>query len=381
MSDKSNTGAPDDEKETNDLLALLYPEDGDETRESELISDDELSGMQGLRSLFRDLPEEEPSDAVTNKLMAMAAQHAPTPAEESRGFFTWFHDLFQPVFGHPGFAAAATLVVVVGVAGTLYVKGEGKLAEPTVASQAEDVSRAAPRGPETVLDQSKPMEEQAVATGTVTPDPAAVPAPEPEPDLPSAEGAASIGGLAPAKESPVESRGGSGTSARGDYEFKSKAPNRKSRSSARGMADGLASERVVSGVIDGNLDSVVASDEADDDAAEPVEVREELKAPRSAAPQRPKSKPLKKASKGAKDVFSEPPPPPASSQKPGTSKNEDAPSVSARFHAKAVAAAKRGDCEEVRALGNKIRKADSAYYDRTFLSDSRLSACRNSTKK
>jgi hypothetical protein len=49
----------------------------------------------------------------------------------------WLADLFNPIARHPAATAVATLVVVAGVAGALYVRGEHKVAEPTAGSAAD----------------------------------------------------------------------------------------------------------------------------------------------------------------------------------------------------------------------------------------------------
>ncbi len=400
MSDKSDTGMPEDEKETRDLLALLYPDeepgDASLSESSELISDDELSSMQTLRSIFRDMPEEEPSDAVTNKLLALAAQHAPKPADESKGVWAWFQGLFQPVLGHPGFAAAATMVLVVGVAGTLYVKGEAKLAEPEVASRAETAA------PPTAARGDQPALPEPMATQTAAPGPA------------SAEATATGGLLQKAEVAPVESAderqaieglsldatkasdklvggrsyGSAQTKAPGaakdsaagadlGFEFKQnkKDANRQSRrrgSAGVGSSAGGGDGRFVKGLVDPEL----LDGDFDDDAVPEEESAVREQSPQKPAPPaRPKAKPSKKPTTTAPK--SEPPPPPLKGR---DKKNSESKSLSATLHAKAVAAASRGDCATVLSLGRRIRKADSAYYDRTFLSDARLRECRASVQ-
>ncbi len=49
--------------------------------------------------------------------------------------------------------------------------------------------------------------------------------------------------------------------------------------------------------------------------------------------------------------------------------------AAAALHKKAIGAATQNQCSKVKSLGQQIRKLSSAYYDRTFLSDKRLSAC------
>lgn len=393
MSDKSNTGVPEDEKKTNDLLALLYPEDDASIGGSEVLSEeslgDEIGGMQSLRSLFRDLPDEEPSDAVTNKLMALAAQHAPKPASESQGVFAWFYDLFQPVLGHPGFAAAATLVLVVGVAGTLYVKGEVKMAEPQVSSQADSPAdrQAAPSSASGRFNDTK--------SGAF----------EVAPSSREEQGAtlADEGEQDPAFAAPIETRSNKGPASKNDGALKDQRSNefkKRKRSTSKtgrgdayggklGLGSGKDRDRIVAGLVD------VLDDEA---APEPStdEQDVEREAPARRAPvkktaNRPRPKPAK-STKSASDDSSPPPPPAAPSTgsaglsgqqaigETATVEKKEEGNRSEGLHAKAVAAAGRGDCPRVLALGRQIRKLDSSYYDRTFLSDKRLTACRNKSQ-
>lgn len=45
------------------------------------------------------------------------------------------------------------------------------------------------------------------------------------------------------------------------------------------------------------------------------------------------------------------------------------------LHRRAAIAAKKGDCALVKKLGQQIRRLDSGYYDRTYLSDSAIRGC------
>jgi hypothetical protein len=53
----------------------------------------------------------------------------------------------------------------------------------------------------------------------------------------------------------------------------------------------------------------------------------------------------------------------------------DAATSAAALHKKAITAAKKNQCSKVKSIGQQIRKLSSSYYDRTFLSDKRLTAC------
>lgn len=402
MSDNSNTGVPEDEKETNDLLALLYPEEGSELEDSELVSDEELLGLQGLRSLFREMPEEEPSDAVTNKLLAMAAQHAPKPQEESRGFFGWLSDVLMPVMSHPGLAAAATLVLVVGVAGTLYVKGGAEMAEPQVSSRSE-----APESPAAIPEVT--ADTSTLARGaTETPeeaqpsdDPAAA---EPEPDTLADESSDGlVGGLLGERKresTNANKEDFKSTTATGKG---SKVPEpskkRKSKDSVAGgdfgeFGDSTSGYGGGGGV---SLGGASTSEGSSPPVAEPARKGAESRSDQSnapvqkQAPSKPKPAPNPKSApapstRAQAEQRPEPPPPPAGELADSEEDDDEAAdkakeatsnkSQAAALHQKAIEAAKKNDCKSVLSLGDQIRKLDSAYYDRTFLSDSRLKACR-----
>ena len=94
----------------------------------------DAQALARTRGLVSSLPEVEPPPSLSAILLQEAAKHAkPARAKtESRGFFAWFGALFQQMALHPGFAAAASLVLIAGVAGTLYVTRQ--------VSEASDVS-------------------------------------------------------------------------------------------------------------------------------------------------------------------------------------------------------------------------------------------------
>ncbi|MGH9887511.1 MAG: anti-sigma factor family protein, partial [bacterium] len=108
----------------------------------------------------------EPPQAVSALLLQEAARRAPRRQRESEG---WFQRLARSLMAHPGLATAATLVVVVSVAGTLYLRNGDRLA----ASSARDVAyETAPTG--------------AAAEAPVVQAPAAAPAVAAEPPAPPA---------------------------------------------------------------------------------------------------------------------------------------------------------------------------------------------------
>lgn len=89
----------------------------------------------------------EPPQAISALLLQEAARRAPRVAaarddEEKPG---WFARLVRSFMLHPAMAAAATLVLVIGVAGTLYLeKGSDQFAEKTVNLPASRTAETAP---------------------------------------------------------------------------------------------------------------------------------------------------------------------------------------------------------------------------------------------
>jgi negative regulator of sigma E activity len=83
----------------------------------------EASALRRTREAFRDLSPVEPPVAVSAILLHEAARRAPAPAtSEEVGFWARVRSWFRPIMFHPAAAAVATLVLVAGIAGTLYVR-------------------------------------------------------------------------------------------------------------------------------------------------------------------------------------------------------------------------------------------------------------------
>lgn len=369
MSNRADTGDADEDKRTSDLLALLYPEDGADVDGSAYEGDEELAGLRDLRAMLAGAGDEDPSDAVSNKLLALAAQHAPKPKVESRGLFAWLGNLMMPLVAHPGLAAAATLVLVAGVAGTLYIKGDVQIAEPTASS------RGASPGSEAVLDEATAIAPSPDPSATATDSLSAEVAEEPAEER--AEGLA--------EQAPADGTG-SGRSSRAAAETAKSQKRDKSRAAKPAVVGGSAGYGY--------------QDEREDGAG---------------AEQKRKA-PARKSSLKVKDIdtrdfsgssnnpsagnVSAPPPPPQAEPAPSKGSTRSAPSApsgdaeadadkksesksqeAARLHEQARIAAKNNDCTRVLALGQQIRKLDGAYYDRQFLSDAALKSCRASANK
>lgn len=91
----------------------------------------------------------EPPQSVSALLLQEAARRAPKPRGEVAG---WFHRFTRSFMMHPAMAAAAMLVLVVGVAGTLYVRHGDPFVEmaPVATTDQSMASAAQPKSePET----------------------------------------------------------------------------------------------------------------------------------------------------------------------------------------------------------------------------------------
>jgi hypothetical protein len=87
----------------------------------------EATALQRTRAAFRDLSPVDPPVAVSAILLHEAARRAPAvsaprAAAAEGGFWATVRSWFRPIALHPAAAAIATLVLIAGVAGTLYVR-------------------------------------------------------------------------------------------------------------------------------------------------------------------------------------------------------------------------------------------------------------------
>ena len=127
------------------LIGALYGEltPADEARlaahlESHPTDRSALADMTHARAVVRESRilqvQVEPPQAISALLLQEAARRAPRKVvarEESEG---WFHRFVHSFMSHPAMAAAAMLVLVVGVASTLYLRKGDHFADETVAA-------------------------------------------------------------------------------------------------------------------------------------------------------------------------------------------------------------------------------------------------------
>src|SRR5688572_5721513 len=144
------------------LIDLLYGEGDEAARaaaQAQVESDAGLAGelermraLRGSLAAWREETEPAPAGGL-DELMAAARAHArgsqrvaaaaepPEPVEQ-RSLLDRITAWFAPLLSHPGLAAAATLVLVAGVAGTLYLTPGGRAAAPTATPHREPAGTA-----------------------------------------------------------------------------------------------------------------------------------------------------------------------------------------------------------------------------------------------
>lgn len=115
----------------------------------------------------------EPPQSVSALLLQEAARRAPRAQRDTE---SWFYRLARSFMAHPALATAAMVVVVVGVAGTLYMRHGDKLTESSATSAPPSLAS-----------------ESAVASAPAAPAPAAAPSPEAAPAAAAKESTVTTG--------------------------------------------------------------------------------------------------------------------------------------------------------------------------------------------
>lgn len=278
-------------------------------------SDDD-PGLQGLRSMWLSMPDEDPPARGLDALMAAARVKAEEMAKPS----LW--QRFAAMFARPPVLALATVVVLVGGA-------------VLVGTRRDEMEAQAPASrSEVAITQSAPHETVPVVPA---PDPAAAPAVEAEP-LHNA-GPAGLATARPerAKAPPPAKRPAPRTT---DIKTATKAPP-KAKASAKPMAkndSGADFEGSIGGVATGGAAPSPDMTTRDQVAREP-----------------------------AGDF--------ASSKSAEKAEPADRESTVVQLHKRALAAAARGDCESARTAIKRIQAQDAAYYKSKVAGDSALRGC------
>jgi hypothetical protein len=321
-------------------------EDEDAAFIDRLYGGEDVGGLGAVRGLIARVREEqpgvEPPQAIGAKLLLAAQEHAPKKAaaasEEKPGLWARVRRWMTPLVAHPGMAAAATLVVVVGATAVWMSRG-GEVAEPV-----RQEARAPAVEPEGAAAGSAMVGGADTATVTTESAPAAAAvAPDPQPLEEKQQAAPAT--TATSKPAPKR-----------DIPAKKKAK--------ADLATGTASGG------EGRGGAAFGDSEADDGRQQEPVAGVKAKVGGSTADKAPAPRPAQQPAS--------PPPPPAPEQPAeNESKNDEAaPSRVRQLFDQARAAAKQGDCKRVEALGAEVKKLDASYYAKTFSTDASISACR-----
>lgn len=341
------------------MVEVLYGESDAELPDN---AANELESFQLLRNLLAELPDEDPPQAISAKLLSAAAEAAkPVAARSDReGFWSRLRAWLQPVVAHPALAAAASLIVVVAVGGALYLSGRGDIAEPT-----EDSSKSAEIATSPPTDTPAVVPDTSADVGTF--------------DTRPTGDVEEIAGQTPPLEAPVaRDRGGSTRAAGGRTQIEKAAPARNRRNNQKNERRGAADKeqpaktegRVGKGALGGLTTGMSLGDE-DDSAGEKRD---------SGRGDGPAATPTDQPSPGA-DLPASPPPArapevTAQSSEPAKSEREVADRKALDgLTAKALKSAGRSDCRAVKSVGDQVRKRDGLYYDTVFLRVSEIARC------
>lgn len=285
------------------------------------VDGDLLSSLRDVRSMFSELPAEDPPAAITARLMSAAAESVAASAPETPSLWARLLRFFEPIGAHPALAAAASLVLVVTIGGVLVLSGRSDVAEPEIAPARAPAATAA--------------------------EPSPVPkAPAPESPMRQEEAAAPELDRAPAKDSPAPR---SGPARDGRERYERPKPGRTETRNRAGA--NLETERG-SGKTGLNFSGGALG--ADSDDAGDLEGGD--------APPQTTSTDL----------------PAMQSQKPKSRKTDAALE---RLTSKGRKAAARGDCAEVRAVGERVRKLAAAHFRDVYRRDARIDACYRARQK
>jgi len=347
-----------------DLVSLLYGElEPDEAaRMSARVATDptmsaRLGEMRRVRELFSAMDEEEPPNRLTAQLLAEAARAAPQPrraaAPAEAGLWARFVSWLQPLTQRPALAAAASLVLVAGVAGVLYMKKGDELTSTTSVTARSEPPPA-----------SSPMD---TATGSAAADPAA-PAP-----VIAAQGAQDSSGTAPGADGDGAER--ADESAKREMESPPAKPVAKRKRAASSTSSGKnmaydkapAGSSVKSGTVYGLSEQEMVPREQAQAAGEGGG------GPTGGASMNKKSDDAP-APQAAPEPAPPATPPPADSKAPGKVNVRD-------LHRRAVDAAMDRRCAEVKMLAGQVRANDADYYAKSFAGDKRLQSCLASPSK
>lgn len=115
----------------------------------------EIASFSSIRELMRALPSEEPPLTCSNIILHEAGKRGigahSIPERDSYGIWVFIERLMRPVMAHPAVAAVASLLLIVSIGSTLYLRGDEQLSEPVLTS-GEGMHSAITEAPASAAD-------------------------------------------------------------------------------------------------------------------------------------------------------------------------------------------------------------------------------------
>lgn len=343
-----------------DLVSLLYGEmtPDEAARTSARVSSDpalsaRLGEMRRVRELFSAMAEEEPPNRLTAQLMAEAARSAPqarrTAESAQAGFWSRLISWLQPMVQRPALAAAASLVLVAGVAGVLYMKKGDELTSTAPATATDSSNGAATAATDELVPEAPPPVATPVPADTAAAADGIEEADGDDANAPAEAAKPTTRAPAPAAKRKRADSYGSSEKKTAD---RTGSQNKGGREVKSGTVLGLSEQEMVP------RDQAPGSEGGVTGGSAGGEAQQRYQPPAQApAPEPAPTTPAKTDSK---------PRPPASA---------------AELHKRAIDAALDRRCSDVKVLAGQVRAADSAYYAKNVAGDKRLKDCLSSPSK
>ena len=131
-----------------------------------------LEGLTRAREAIRDSHvltfQLDPPAAVSALLLQEAARRAPAPRTEKKSALARFFAGFVAVTRHPAMAAAAVVVLVLGVASTVYLQNDAEMMNESRVASGENAAPSAGAAPSATPSLTPPTEQQQALDETVT---------------------------------------------------------------------------------------------------------------------------------------------------------------------------------------------------------------------
>lgn len=387
----SGKASPGGERGDEELIDSLYGERTEKRSAQDDGDDDlELSQLRQLRGMFAELKsnQEEPPAQGMALLMAAARQAAEerkaVAAPAQAGLWARLRAGWQAMVAHPGMAAAAAAVVVVGASGYLMSRGV-KTAESTYTSDGA-VHATAPAAAGAPAD----MPEQAPAAAPMA-DPAAVAPAEPvTTEAPRGAGGEGVGRTGAVPSGNASNDDGS------DLQQRRPARNKAVVTPPQSTPVTGAGAAAPTDRLEERGDATRRDFAKQGEAAPP---REEPAAVKKPAPSTPPSSAGPTAPSAPAPAPPPPPPPPprpivaeeadsAGSSESASISDEDEDTVETkprkvesvsnqveRWFSLAQAAAKKKDCSAVRELAKRVEAENRSFYESKFRKDATIAKC------